>query len=188
MVEAVRDLADSERVHNCVPDCPDSFEENHGQVSDFIVHYDNGQSAQVPFIRHIPGMSRVAGTFKDPEEPIYVHKLYTQSQISPDTVPNSLPHWFAPLLERKDSVFATVALEADKLDDWGLTTDIERYHQLAAKIRWYSDQLCHLQAEETEALHDARSCLFRLVRADAGGHLAYLEGLDAGHQQGYPEG
>jgi hypothetical protein len=69
MVEAVRDLADSERARNCIPDCPDGFEENHGRVSNFIVHYNNRQSAQVPFIRRIPGTSRVAGTFGDPEEP-----------------------------------------------------------------------------------------------------------------------
>jgi hypothetical protein len=188
MDEASRNLADSDRARNCVPDCPDGFEENHGRVSDFIVHYDNGQSAQVPFIRRIPGTSRVAGTFRDPEEPIYVHELYAQAQISPDTISDSLPHWFVPLLERKDSVFATVALEATKLDDWGLIADIERYHDLAARVQRYSDQLHRLQAKETEALHDARSCLFRLARADAGGRLAYLEGLDMGHQQGYPKG
>jgi hypothetical protein len=183
MVKAARDLADSEQVRNCVPNCPDGFEENHGWVSNFIIHYDNGQSAQVPFIRCIPGTSRVAGTFGDPEEPIYVHELYAQAQIAPDIVPDSLPHWFVPLLECKDSVFATMALEATKLDDWGLVANIERYHNLATKVQRYSDQLCHLQAEETEALHDAHSCLFRLAQADVGSRLAYLKGLDMGHQQ-----
>ena len=170
------------------PECPEGYVANIDQCPDFIINYEDGQTAVVPFIRSIPGASYVLGTFGGPNDPIFTHELYAQPRTPFDVVPDILPNWFTDLISRDNHAYATVIAEAQTYEDWGLVAEIERYHRLHAHNVAISDQIDRLQAEQTQSLHETRASHFRLARAEVGTRLAYLEALDPEHQQGYPEG
>jgi hypothetical protein len=71
------------------PECPEGYVANTDQCPDFVVNYEDGQTAVVPFVRSVPGASYVLGTFGGPNDPIFTHELYAQPRTAFDVVPRA---------------------------------------------------------------------------------------------------
>ena len=168
-------------------ECPEGFQANDGRLPDFIVRTINGQSIQAPFVKYLEGTQYAAGTLGGDDEKLFIHPLFANPIVSIETYPDVLPNWLVQLLGSKSPAFATLVIEAHLLDDWGLSADIERYHDLDEAAVELGDEIAHLQLQQADALNSLRLCHARLARAEAGRRLAGLEALAHGHQDGDPE-
>ena len=116
-----------------------------------------------------------------------LHPLFANPIVSIETYPDVLPNWLIQLLGSKSPAFATLVVEAHLLDNWGLSADIERYHDLDEAAIELGDEIARLQLQQADTLNSLRLCHARLARAEAGRRLAGLEALAHGHQDGDPE-
>ena len=168
-------------------ECPEGFQANDGRLPDFIIRTIDGQSIQAPFIKYIEGTQYASGTLGGEDEKLFLHPLFANPIVSIETYPDVLPNWLVQLLGSKSPAFATLVVEAHLLDDWGLSADIERYHELDEAAVELGDEIARLQLQQADALNSLRLCHARLARAEAGRRLAGLEALAHGHQDGDPE-
>jgi hypothetical protein len=168
-------------------ECPEGFQANDGRLPDFIVHTIDGQSIQAPFIKYLKGTQYAAGTLGRDDEKLFLHPLFANPIVSIKTYPDVLPNWLVQLLGSKSPVFTTLVVEAHLLDDWGLSADIERYHDLDEAAVELGDEIARLQLQQADALNSLRLCHARLARAKAGRRLAGLEALAHAHQDGDPK-
>ena len=168
-------------------ECPEGFQPNDGRLPDFIVRTIDGQSVQAPFVKYLEGTQYAAGTLGGDNEKTFLHPLFANPIVSIETYPDVLPNWLVQLLGWKSPAFATLVVEASLLDDWGLSADIERYHDLDEAAVKLGDEIACLQLQQADALNSLRLCHARLARAKAGRRLAGLEALAHGHQDGEPE-
>ena len=111
-------------------ECPEGFQANDGRLPDFVVRTIDGQSIQAPFVKYLEGTQYAAGTLGGDDEKLFLHPLFANPIVSIETYPDVLPNWLVQLLGSKSPAFATLVVEAHLLDDWGLSADIERYHDL----------------------------------------------------------
>ena len=149
-------------------ECPEGFQANDARLPDFIIHTPNGQSIQAPFIKYIDGTQYVAGTLRGDDERLFTHLLFANPIVSIETYPDVLPNWLIQLLGSKSPAFATLVIKASLLDDWGLSTDIERYHNLNKAAVELGDEITHLQLQQADALNSLWLCHARLAQAKAG--------------------
>ena len=168
-------------------ECPEGFQANDGRLPDFIIRTIDGQAIQAPFVKYIPGTQYAGGSLGGEDEKLFIHPLFANPIVSIETYPDVLPNWLVQLLGSKSPAFATLVVEASLLDDWGLSADIERYHDLDEAAVELGDEIARLQLQQADALNSLRLCHARLARAEAGRRLAGLEALAHGHQEGDPE-
>ena len=168
-------------------ECPAGYQANDGRLPDFIIRTIDGQSIQAPFVKYLDGTQYAAGSLGGDNEKTFLHPLFAVPIVSIETYPDVLPNWLIQLLGSKSPAFATLVVEASLLDDWGLSADIERYHDLDEIAVDLGDEIARLQLQQADALNSLRLCHARLARAEAGRRLAGLEALAHGHQDGDPE-
>ena len=168
-------------------ECPGSFQANDGCLPDFIVRTIDGQSIQAPFVKYLEVTQYAASTLGGDEEKLFLHPLFANPIVSIETYPDVLPNWLVQILGSKSPAFATLVVEAVLLDDWGLSADIEHYHNLNETAVELGDEIAQLQLQQADALNSLRLCHGRLARAEAGRHLAGLEALAHAHQDGDPK-
>ena len=168
-------------------ECPKGFQDNDGRLPDFVVRTIDGQSIQAPFIKYLEGTQYAAGTLGGDDEKLFLHPLFAIPIVSIETYPDVLPNWLVQLLGSKSPAFATLVIEASLLDDWGLSADIERYHDLDETAVKLGDGIVCLQLQQADALNSLRLCHAWLARAEAGRCLAGLEALAHAHQDGDPK-
>ena len=84
--------------------------------------------------------------------------------------------------------FQTLAAEAKRLDDWGLSADIYYYHDTDVRLEEVQSLLRELQAEADTLGMQRRAAHYRLARADAGTRLAAVEAISPFFQEGSAEG
>ena len=166
---------------------PRGLSANDGRLPDFIVHTIDGQSIQAPFVKYLEGTQYAAGTLGGDDEKVFIHPLFANPIVSIETYPDVLPSWLVQLLGSKSPAFATLVVEASLLDDWGLSADVEWYHDLDEAAVELGDEIARLQLQQADTLNSLRLCHARLARAEAGRHLAGLEALAHGHQDGDPK-
>ena len=166
---------------------PGGFQANDGRLPDFIIRTIDGQSIQAPFVKYLEGTQYTAGTLGGDDEKLFIHPLFANPIVSIETYPDVLPNWLIQLLGSKSPAFTTLMVEAHLLDGWGLSADIERYHDLDEVAVELGDEIARLQLQQADALNSLRLCHARLARAEAGRCLAGLKALAHGHQDGDPE-
>jgi hypothetical protein len=77
----------------------------------------------------------------------------------------------------------------DTTQDWGLYTDICRYHHVDTQLTHIATRIHALEAEEAETRNTLANCRQCLHTANAGETLAHLAGNDANrHNQHHGEG
>ena len=84
--------------------------------------------------------------------------------------------------------FQTLVLEAERIDDWGLSGDIQYYHDTDVRLEEVQSLLQELQAEADTLGMQRRAAHYRLTRADAGTRLAAVEAISPFFQEGSSEG
>ena len=61
-----------------------------------------------------------------------------------------------------------LVIEASYLDNWGLSADIERYHDLDEQAVNLGEEITHLQLKQANILNSIQLCHSHLTRAEAG--------------------
>ena len=170
-------------------ECPEGFQANDGCLPNFIVRTVDGQSIQAPFVKYLEGTQYTAGMLGGDDEKLFLHPLFANPIVSIETYSDVLPNWLVQLLGSKSPAFTTLVVEASLLDNWGLSADIGRYHDLDEAAVELGDEIARLQLQQADALNSLWLCHARLAsaRAEAGRRLAGLEALAHAHQDGDPE-
>ena len=169
------------------PHCPPHFVENHGLVPDFYICED-GMRLLARYVCRIPGTNMAQGTLGGNDARIYTHELQALPSIVSDTPPDVLPLWFVQSMAANQPAFHFLIEAADALDDWGLSADIQYYHDTDVKLEEVQSSICELQAEADTLAIQRRAAHYRLARANAGMRLASVEAISPFHQEGSAEG
>ena len=127
------------------------------------------------------------GTLGREDEKLFLHPLFANPIVSIETYPDVLPDWLIQLMGSKSPAFATLVIEASLLNNWGLSANIEHYHDLDEAAIKLGDEIARLQLQQADTLNSLWLCHSRLARAEAGRRLVGMEALTHSHQDGDPE-
>ena len=164
------------------------WEVNDDQIPGFLIPGPHGDKVVAPYIKRAPDGTHALGSLGGPADPIHAYKLYAAPTDHRQAMPDTLPPWLVNILTADSQAFPVLIQEAEHLDDWGFTAELERYHECKVQASCLSNEIAALQAEEKYILQKIRLSHYRLAQADAGLRLACCEGLDPDFQQDYPEG
>ena len=160
--------------------CPVGFVANRDRCPDFFIPFDS-RSIRTPFVQSRDD-GTVLGTIGRPEDPLFVHHLYADPQLTSDDYLQRhiepLQPWLLRQLQYESDTFPLLIEEAKGLDDWGLLADLTRYNAIDGRLQRTLHGIQRLKDEEDGLLHDLRSCRFRLERARAPERLASLRALE----------
>jgi hypothetical protein len=171
-------VAEEDRNDN---DPPEGYVRNHGQVDSVGIPIGDGFEALAKFVKRMPGDPSKAvvltGLIKN-ENP-QVISLYAAPVLDLHQEVEPLPNWLMRVLAADSLGYAKTIRDADTLEDWGLTAELHRYHQVDRRIAEIWDLNSQL-VRELEGLEDERQrSRYRLEAANAGGRLARLGGAEA---------
>lgn len=164
---------DSPTFQNIVKDreIPEGYQANNGCLPDFVNRLPDGQVVQVPFIKYLEGGQFAASTLGGKDEHVFLHSLFATPIVSTKTYPDVLPNWFVQLMGSSSLAYAMLISKASYFNDWGLSTDIERYHNLDEQAIELGEEIARLQLKQANVLNSIWLCHPRLARAEAGRRL-----------------
>jgi hypothetical protein len=174
-------------------EAPDRFIENNGQLHYFSIPLQGGSNdcRIAPFIQLLDGpVPRAAGTLGGPDDPVFTTEVYAQPSSNISVANPPVPKWLLRAIDRDSEIFEAFALEVqDTAQDWGLYTELCRYHHVDTQLTHIATRIRSLEAEEAETRSTLANCCHRLRAANAGEILAHLAGNDANcHNQHHGEG
>jgi hypothetical protein len=172
---------------------PAGFAKNNGQLHYFSIPLQAGTNDRriAPYIQLLDGpVPRAAGTLGGPGNPVFTTEVYAQPSSNVGVANPPVPKWLLRAIDGDSEIFDAFALEVqDMTQDWGLYTDICRYHYIDTELTHIAARICALEAEEAETRSTLANCRRRLRAANAGETLAHLAGNDADcHGQHHAEG
>ena len=172
---------------------PTGFIENNGQLHYFSIPIQSGSNdcRIAPYIQLLDGpVPRAAGTLGGPDDPVFTTEVYAQPSSNVGVANPPVPKWLLRAIDGDSEIFDAFALEVqDTTQDWGLYTDICRYHHIDTELTHIAARIRALEAEEAETRNTLANCRRRLRTANAGETLAHLAGNDADrHHQHHGEG
>jgi hypothetical protein len=162
---------------------PTGFIENNGQLHYFSIPLQGGSNDRriAPYIQLLDGpVPRAAGTLGGPDDPVFTTEVYAQPSSNVGVANPPVPKWLLRAIDGDSEIFDAFALEVqDTTQDWGLYTDICRYHHTDVELTNIASRIRALEAEEAETRNTLANCRRRLRAANAGETLAHLAGNDA---------
>jgi hypothetical protein len=162
---------------------PMGFIENNGQLHYFSIPLQAGTNDRriAPYIQLLDGpVPRAAGTMGGPGNPVFTTEVYAQPSSNIGVTNPPVPKWLLQAIDGNSEIFDAFALEVqDTTQDWGLYTDICRYHHVDTELTHIATRIHTLEAEEAETHNTLANCRRRLRTANAGETLAHLAGNDA---------
>jgi hypothetical protein len=172
---------------------PAGFVENNGQLHYFSIPLQAGTNDRriAPYIQLLDGpVPRTAGTLGGPGDPVFTTEVYAQPSSNVGVANLPVPKWLLCAIDGNSEIFDAFALEVqDTTQDWGLYTDICRYHHIDVELTHIAARIRALEAEEAETHITLANCRHRLHAANAGETLAHLAGNDADrHDQHHKDG
>jgi hypothetical protein len=172
---------------------PTGFVENNGQLHYFSIPIQGGSNDRriAPYIQLLDGpVPRTAGTLGGPDDPVFTTEVYAQPSSNIGVANLPVPKWLLRAIDGDSEIFDAFALEVqDTTQDWGLYTDICRYHHTDAELTNIAACIRALEAEEAETCNTLANCCHRLRAANARETLAHLAGNNADcHDQRHTAG
>jgi hypothetical protein len=172
---------------------PTGFVENNGQLHYFSIPLQASTNDRriTPYIQLLDGpVPRAAGTLGGPGDPVFTTEVYAQPSSNIGVANPPVPKWLLHAIDGDSEIFDAFALEVqDTTQDWGLYTDICRYHHIDAELTSIATRIRALKAEEAKTRHTLANCRRRLRAANARETLAHLAGNDADrHDQHHRSG
>jgi hypothetical protein len=171
---------------------PTGFVENNGQLHYFSIPLQGGSNDRriAPYIQLLDGpVRRTAGTLGGPDDPVFTTEVYAQPSSNVGVANPPVPKWLLRAIDGDSKIFDAFALEVqDTTQDWGLYTDICRYHHTDTELTHIAARIRTLEAEEAETCNTLANCSHRLRAANAGETLAHLAGNDADHHDQHHAG
>jgi hypothetical protein len=172
---------------------PAGFIENNGQLHYFSIPLQAGTNDChiAPYIQLLDGpVPRTAGTLGGPGNPVFTTEVYAQPSSNVGVTNPPVPKWLLCAIDGDSEIFDAFALEVqDTTQDWGLYTDICRYHHIDTELTHLAARIRTLEAEEAETRSTLANCCRRLCTANTGETLAHLAGNDTDrHKQRHAGG
>jgi hypothetical protein len=172
---------------------PTGFVKNNSQLHYFSIPIQGGSNdcCIAPYIQLLDGpVPRTAGTLGGPDDPVFTTEVYTQPSSNISVTNPPVPKWLLRAMDGGSEIFDAFALEVqDMTQDWGLYTDICRYHHTDIELTNIAARIRALEAEEAETCNTLANCCRRLRAANTGETLAHLAGNDTDrHDQCHAEG
>jgi hypothetical protein len=172
---------------------PAGFVKNNGQLHYFSIPLQAGTNdcRIAPYIQLLDGpVPRAAGTLGGPGDPVFTTEVYAQPSSNVGVANPPVPKWLLRAIDGNSEIFDAFALEVqDTTQDWGLYTDICRYHHIDTELTHIAARIRALEAEEAETRSTLANCRRCLRAANAGETLAHLAGNDADrHKQRHGAG
>jgi hypothetical protein len=162
---------------------PTGFIENNGQLHYFSIPLQGGSNDHriAPYIQLLDGPVPCAtGTLGGPDDSVFTTEVYAQPSSNVGVANPPVPKWLLRAIDGDSEIFDAFALEVqDTTQDWGLYTDICRYHHTDVELTNIASRIRALEAEEAETCNTLANCRCRLRTANAGETLAHLAGNDA---------
>jgi hypothetical protein len=162
---------------------PAGFVKNNGQLHYFSIPLQAGTNDChiAPYIQLLDGpVPRAAGTMGGPDDPVFTTEVYAQPSSNVSIANPPVPKWLLRAIDGDSEIFDAFALEVqDTTQDWGLYTDVCRYHHTDVELTNIASRICALEAEEAETRNTLANCRCRLRATNAGETLAHLAGNDA---------
>ena len=116
-------------------ECPEGFEENHGQLPDFTIPDADGIVRQARYIKLGNGPIPFAlGTLGQEGNPVFQYDLFAAPSYICDSPTKPLPMWLIDTISGKSSSYHQAMELARSMDDWGLVAKIARYHEADTRI------------------------------------------------------
>jgi hypothetical protein len=164
---------------------PTGFVKNNGQLHYFSIPLQAGTNDRriAPYIQLLDGpVPHAAGTLGGPGDPVFTTEVYTQPSSNVGVANPPVPKWLLRAIDGDSEIFNAFALEVqDTTQDWGLYTDICRYHHVNTELTHIAACIRALEAKEAETRSTLANCRCRLRTANAGETLAHLAGNDTDH-------
>jgi hypothetical protein len=172
---------------------PTGFIENNGQLHYFSIPLQAGTNdcRIAPYIQLLDGpVPRAAGTMGGPDDPVFTTEVYAQPSSNVGVANPPVPKWLLRAIDGDSEIFDAFALEVqDTTQDWGLYTDICRYHHVGTQLTHIATRIRALEAEEAETRSTLANCRCRLRAANARETLTHLAGNDSAcHNQHHGKG
>ena len=111
---------------------PEEYEENKGYIFDFFIPVVDGDYVMHVLAPYIKQDSLYCLGTTGIGEPVYRHKLFPPQHITIDKE-GEFPHWFFNSLTN-DSMYTTMYNYSHTQKDWGITAELQRYHETHNKI------------------------------------------------------
>jgi hypothetical protein len=150
---------------------PAGFVENNGQLHYFSIPLQAGTNDRriPPYIQLLDRpVPRAAGTLGGPGDPVFTTEVYAQPSSNVSVANPPVPKWLLRAIDSDSEIFDAFALEVqDTTQDWGLYTDICRYHHVDTELTHIAARIRALEAEEAETrstLANCRCCLHATKR------------------------
>ena len=160
-------------------ECPEGFEENHGRLPDFVIPDADNIMRQARYIKLGNGPVPFAlGTLGQEGDPIFQYDLYAAPSYIRDSPTEPLPMWLIDAIGRKSSSYHQAIDLAHSTDDWGLATEVARYHEADTRILNIAAEIHALDCELQIAKAETRQSRSRLEGARAQHRLRALQALD----------
>jgi hypothetical protein len=164
---------------------PAGFVKNNGQLHYFSIPLQAGTNNHriAPYIQLLDRpVPRAAGTLGGPGDPVFTTEVYAQPSSNIGIANPPVPKWLLRAIDGDSKIFDAFALEVqDMTQDWGLYTDICRYHHVDTELTHIAARIHALKAEEAETRSVLANCRRCLCAANAGETLAHLAGNNANH-------
>jgi hypothetical protein len=164
---------------------PTGFIENNGQLHYFSIPLQGSSNdcRIAPYIQLLDGpIPRAAGTLGGADNPVFTTEVYAQPSSNVGIANPPVPKWLLCAIDGDSEIFEAFALEVqDTTQDWGLYTDVCRYHHTDTELTHIAARIHALEAEEAETRNTLANCRCRLCAANAGETLAHLAGNNADH-------
>jgi hypothetical protein len=162
---------------------PTGFIENNSQLHYFSIPLQGGSNNRriAPYIQLLDSpVPHAAGTLGGPDDPVFTTEVYAQPSSNVGIANLPVPKWLLRAIDGDSEIFDAFALEVqDTTQDWGLYTDICRYHHTDVELTNIASRIRALEAEEAETCNTLANCCRRLRAANAGETLAHLAGNNA---------
>jgi cell division protein FtsL len=166
-------------------EAPAGFIENNSQLHYFSIPLQSGSNdcRIAPYIQLLDGpVPRTAGTMGGPDDPVFTTEVYAKPSSNIGIANPPVPKWLLRAIDGDSEIFDAFALEVqDMTQDWGLYTDICRYHHVDTQLTSIATCIRALEAKEAETCNTLANCCCRLCAANVGETLAHLTGNDADH-------
>jgi hypothetical protein len=172
---------------------PAGFVENNGQLHYFSIplQASTNNCRIAPYIQLLDRpVPRAAGTLGGPGNPVFTTEVYAQPSSNIGVANPPVPKWLLRAIDGNSEIFDAFALEVqDMTQDWGLYTDICRYHHVDTELTHIAARIRALEAEEAKTRSTLANCRRRLRAANTRETLAHLAGNDADrHEQRHAGG
>jgi hypothetical protein len=165
---------------NQTQDMPEGYEENDGRLPSFYIPIDDELSIPAHWIRRDPSCPTKAQGMSNQgnDQRVFAIDIFATPCVDLAENADCAPAWFLHLLRANSPHFIAALAEADALNDWGVSADMQRYHNLDGLVYHNQQKIEALRVENDMWRAEIQACRYHLEAARTPQRLGQLQGLE----------